>query len=50
MPYTTSYVDDGKGMHKRGSGIVTGADLFASALEERADEARARKLRYALTT
>jgi hypothetical protein len=36
------------GMHKKGSGIVTGADLFSSALEERADEARARKLRYAL--
>ena len=49
MPYTATYVDDGKGLHKRGSGIVTGLELFSSALKESHDEARARKLRYGLT-
>ena len=49
MPYTSSYVDDGKGLHKKGSGIVTSSEMFAAALENRSDEARARKLRYGLT-
>jgi hypothetical protein len=48
MPYTTSYVDDGRGMHKMGSGLVTGLELLSSALEQSLDEARARKLRYGL--
>ena len=48
MPYTTSYVDDGKGVLKTGSGIVTGLEIFSSALQEGHDEARARKLRYGL--
>jgi hypothetical protein len=49
MPYTSSYVDDGKGLHKYGIGVVTGLELFSSALELSLDEARARKLRYGLT-
>lgn len=49
MPYTTTYVDDGKGVHKTGSGIVTGLELFSSALQGGSlDEASARKLRYGL--
>ena len=48
MPYTASYVDDGKGVHKYGSGVVTGVEIFTSALQESLDEARARKLRYGL--
>jgi TPP-dependent trihydroxycyclohexane-1,2-dione (THcHDO) dehydratase len=48
MPYIASYVDDGKGVHKIGSGIVTGPEMFAAAMTDRSDEARARKLRYGL--
>ncbi len=48
MPYTTSYVDDGRGVHKMGSGIVTGLEIFASDLQESLNEARAPKLRYGL--
>jgi len=48
MPYTTTYVDDGKGMHKFGTGLVTGLELLSSALEQNLDETRARKLRYGL--
>ncbi|HEV3271526.1 MAG TPA: hypothetical protein VGZ93_05030 [Candidatus Methylacidiphilales bacterium] len=48
MPYTTSYVDDGKGVFKTGSGIVTGLEIFSSALQESSNEARSRKLRYGL--
>jgi len=48
MPYTTSYLDDGKGLHKKGSGLVTGLELFTSALEQNLDEVRARKLHYGL--
>ncbi|SRR5260221_7403323 len=48
MPYTTSYIDDGKGVHKTGSGIVTGLEIFSSAIQESRDEARSRKLRYGL--
>jgi hypothetical protein len=49
MPYTTTYVDDGKGVHKTGSGIVTGLEMFSSAMRGgNLDEASARKLRYGL--
>ncbi len=48
MPYTTHYVDDGKGIHKYGTGVVTGLELFSSALEQSLDEKRARKIRYGL--
>ena len=48
MPYTARYVDDGKGVHKTGSGIVTGLEIFVSAIEESRDQERARKLRYGL--
>jgi hypothetical protein len=49
MPYISSYVDGGKGMHKTGTGVVTGAELFAVALSDPMDEARARQLRYGLS-
>jgi hypothetical protein len=49
MPYTTIYVDDGKGVRKTGSGIVTGLEMFSSAMQGGSlDEASARKLRYGL--
>lgn len=48
MPYTTSYVDDGKGVHKTGSGLITSSEIYASALEAGLNEARARKLKYGL--
>lgn len=48
MPYTAHYVDDGKGVHKFGTGIVTGLEVFVSALEESRIQERARKLRYGL--
>jgi trans-aconitate methyltransferase len=48
MPYNSSYVDDGKGLLKIGSGIVTGAEMFAVATTDPLDEARARKLHYGL--
>jgi hypothetical protein len=49
MPYISSYVDGGKGMHKTGTGVVTGAELFAVALSDPMDEGRARQLRYGLS-
>jgi len=48
MPYTAHYVDAGKGVHKFGSGTVTGLEIFVSAIEESRDQERARKLRYGL--
>lgn len=48
MPFTTHYVDDGKGVHKIGAGIVTGLEIFSSALQGGLDGERARKLRYGL--
>ncbi len=48
MPYTTTYVDDGKGFHKTASGVVVGLDIFTSALQASQDEARARNLCYGL--
>ncbi len=48
MPYTTTYVDDGKGLHKTATGLVTGLEIFTSALHASQDEARARNLHYGL--
>ncbi len=48
MPYTTSYVDDGKGLLKTGSGVVTGLELISGALAQSLDDERNRKIRYAL--
>ncbi len=48
MPYTSTYVDQGKGVHKVASGIVTGLELFTSSLREPLIESRARQLRYGL--
>ena len=48
MPYVTSYVDDGKGLHKNGSGILTGLEIFTSAMQEGINVERAQKLRYGL--
>ncbi len=48
MPFTAYFVDDGKGVHKIGTGIVTGADIFANSLIAANDEIRSRQLRYGL--
>jgi len=48
MPYISSFVDDGKGLLKKGSGIVTGAEMFAIAMQDPMDEEAARKLHYGL--
>jgi len=48
MPYTTVYVDNGKGLHKTGSGVITASEIFARAMQESRDEPRARMLRYGL--
>lgn len=48
MPYTASYVDGGKGVFKKGTGVVTGLEIFTSALHETANPARPRGIRYAL--
>jgi hypothetical protein len=48
MPYTASYVDDGKGVHKKGTGLVRGLEIFTSALSETGNKARPRGMRYAL--
>jgi hypothetical protein len=47
MPYTASYVDGGKGVYKEGTGIVTGFEIFSSALHESLNKARPR-IRYGL--
>jgi hypothetical protein len=48
MPYTKTYADNGKGLHKRGAGIVTGAEILAVALRDADDPEICRGLRYAL--
>jgi hypothetical protein len=48
MPYTASYVDDGRGVQKKGTGVVTGLEIFTSALQETANKNRPRTVRYAL--
>jgi len=48
MPYTTSYVDEGRGVHKRASAIVTGPEILSSAREGSLDEERTKKLLYGL--
>jgi hypothetical protein len=48
MPYTASYVDDGKGVHKKGTGVVTGLEIFSSALQESRNASRPPGIRYAL--
>ena len=48
MPYTATYVDDGKGVLKKGTGHVTGLEIFTSALQETANKDRPRGVRYAL--
>jgi hypothetical protein len=47
MPYTASYVDDGKGVYKEGTGIVTGFEILSSALHESLNKARP-QVRYGL--
>lgn len=48
MPYEASYVDDGKGVLKRGIGIVTGLEIYNSCLHDSLDKEKSSKLRYGL--
>lgn len=48
MPYLTTYTDNGRGVQKMGHGLVTGAEIFSSAVQESSDEERTRRLQYGL--
>jgi hypothetical protein len=48
MPYVASYVDDGKGVHKMGIGIVTGLEIYNSCMQASLDKEKSSKLRYGL--
>ena len=48
MPYTATYVDEGKGLHKEGVGLVTGLEIYTNCMHESLDEERSRKVRYCL--
>jgi hypothetical protein len=48
MPYTSLYIDGGKGVLKTGSGVVTGPEIISVAREFSLDEIRLCRLVYAL--
>jgi hypothetical protein len=48
MPFTQNFVDDGKGVHRIGTGVVTGPEMIDFMLAEAEDEERCRGLRYEL--
>jgi hypothetical protein len=48
MPFNAYFVDDGKGVHKHGVGVVTASEVMASTIDDTHNEERGRKLRYAL--
>lgn len=48
MPYTSFYIDDGRGVLKTGSGIVTGPQILSVARQFSLDEMRLCRLVYAL--
>jgi len=48
MPYATEFFDDGTGLLRVGTGIVTFDEIIAGARDLHLDEARARKLTHAL--
>ena len=48
MPFDSTFVDSGKGVHKLGIGIVTSSEIMASTLDDTHNEARGRRLRYAV--
>lgn len=48
MPYTSLYIDGGRGVLKTGSGIVTGPQILAVARDFSLDEIRLCRLVYAL--
>jgi len=47
MPYRTWYTEDGGVIHV-GEGVVTGAEILASAAQDHKDAERARSFRYGL--
>ena len=48
MPYTSVYVDDGKGVLRTGSGVLTGLELISCAIQLGRDDEHARHLHYGL--
>ena len=48
MPYTFRIIDDGTGVIRTGSGVVTADEIITSAHETRSNPGRARKLTHAL--
>ena len=48
MAYRIEFMQDGTGFHLTGLATVLGSEIIAAAAEAHRDEARARRLRYAL--
>ena len=48
MPVETTYVDGGKGAHKRAHGILTSTDILVTGLTQARDVENTRKLKYLL--
>lgn len=48
MPFEAHFVDDGKGVHKLGVGVVTASEIINSTRDDTLNEGRGRMLRYAL--
>jgi len=49
MPYSTEFIDDGRGVIHIGEGVLTGAELIEGALLVRAEIERHAVLEYGLT-
>jgi hypothetical protein len=48
MPFANHFVDGGKGLHRVGTGLVTGPEMLDVIRGESADDERYRRLRYEL--
>jgi hypothetical protein len=48
MPYVASYADDGKGLIRIGSGLVTSVELIVVARQQLRDAERCRELHYGM--
>jgi hypothetical protein len=48
MPFANDFVDGGKGLHRVGTGLVTGPEMLAVIQGESAEDERYRRLHYEL--
>ena len=48
MPYSTEFIDDGTGVYREGTGVVTGAELIAGAVAIHSAPDTARRLTHGL--